>query len=299
MTRSTDADAVRDAQACTGALLWLATRTRPEISVAVSAMSRLCTKSPKMTLELGIKVMEYLKRPTLGMTYPETAGPAKGARGQLSKPRDEATVEAFSDISYASTAGYRSVQGQVYYYGGAPVMWNTNRQPFPTQSTAESELVALCEALVGGRATAALVAAIRQEDPDQLTKRLWGDNAAAIALATGEGQGSWRTRHLRIRAAILKSALHSEEWSLDHLMGKELVADSFTKIVEGAAFERTLQDLGVKSAMKSSTDPAPRPDQLQARLALLIGSSLMSGAVAEGEEELTEDGSTLWTCGLI
>ena len=132
-------------------------------------------------------------------------------------------------------------------------MWNTNRQPFPTQSTAESELVGLCEALVGGRATAALVAAIRDEPEDRLVKRLWGDNAAAISLATGEGQGSWRTRHLRIRAAILRSALSRKEWHLGHLKGSELVADSFMKVVNGAAFERALQDLCIRT-MHGSKD---------------------------------------------
>ena len=299
MTKSEDAEAVRQAQAITGALLWLATRTRPEISVAVSAMSRLCTKDPKLTLDIGLKVMEYLKRPTRGLVYPETAGPAHGHRGQLAKPRDEMTIEAYSDISYASTAGYRSVQGQVYYYAGSPVMWNTNRQPFPTQSTAESELVSLCEALVGGRATVALVAAIRNEDEQKLTKRLWGDNAAAITLASGEGQGSWRTRHLRIRAAILKAALTSEEWQLGHLSGKELVADSFTKVVDGLAFERALQDLGIQSKEpKTSAEPSMHVDQSQAKLALLVGSSLVTGAAAAGEES-QEDLTWLWASGVI
>lgn len=80
-----------------------------------------------------------------------------------------------------------------------------------TPSAAESELVGLCEALVGGRASAVLVAAVRDEPENQLVMRLWGDNAAALSLATGEGQGSWRTRHLRIRAAILRSALNQNE----------------------------------------------------------------------------------------
>lgn len=56
-------------------------------------------------------------------------------------------------------------------------------------------------------------------------------------------QGSWRTRHLRIQASILRAALHQGEWQLGHLNGKELVADSFTKVVGGQALGRPLQDL--------------------------------------------------------
>ena len=300
MERSQDAEMVRKAQASTGALLWLATRTRPELSVGVAAMSRLCTKDPAETLAIGGKIMEYLRRPTLGLIYGSTPGPIHGVRNQLQKPRCVRTVEAFSDISYASTQGYRSVQGQVYYYAGAPIMWNTNRQPFPTQSTAESELISLCEALVGGLATASLVAALRDEDEEMLKKRIWGDNSAAISLATGSGQGSWRTRHLRIRAAILKSALSRGEWELNHLSGKELVADSFTKIVDGLAFERALQDLGIQ------TDKTGQPvevhggaDHYKAKLAMMIGSTLITSASAAGDVDQNEDLTGLWTCGLI
>ena len=299
MVKSEDTNLVRQAQASTGALLWLSTRTRPELSVGVATMSRLCTKDPAKTLEIGKRLMEYLRRPTKGLVYRADIGPENGIRNQLSSPRCIRTVEAFSDISYASTKGYRSLQGQVYYYAGAPVMWNTNRQPFPTQSTAESELVAMCEALVGGRATAALVAAIRDEKEEGLKKKLWGDNSAAISLATGEGQGSWRTRHLRIRAAILRSALQQGEWQLGHLSGKELVADSFTKAVDGMAFEKTLQDLGIKSDRMDSSTTSGNVVGTKAKLALLVGSSILSRASAMDGSENEEDLTWLWTCGVI
>ena len=244
--------------------------------------------------------MAYLQRPNLGLVYAASPGPSHGERGQLDLPRCERTIEAFSDISYASTKGYRSVQGQVYYYAGAPVMWNTNRQPFPTQSTAESELVGLCEALVGGRATAALVAAIRDEPEDRLVKRLWGDNAAAISLATGEGQGSWRTRHLRIRAAILRSALSRKEWHLGHLKGSELVADSFTKVVNGAAFERALQDLCIRTMDRKITgDGSACRDHFNAKVAMMVGATLLSGAAAAEEQETNNELSWFWTIGFI
>ena len=60
---------------------------------------------------------------------------------------------------------------------------------------------------------------------------IYGDNAAAIGLAHGVTTSSWRTRHLRIRASVLKEALNAtaaypgERWKLLHLKGTELVAD--------------------------------------------------------------------------
>eukprot|EP00435_Cladocopium_sp_Y103_P023337 s5148_g5.t1 len=103
--RSENGELVKRAQACTGALLWLATRTRPEISAGVAAMSRLCCKAPELAVTIGMKIMAYLKRPTMGLIYAATVGPAHGARDHLELPRCEKTVEAFSDISYASTKG--------------------------------------------------------------------------------------------------------------------------------------------------------------------------------------------------
>ena len=161
------------------------------------------------------------------------------------------------------------------------------------------ELVALCEALVGGRATAALVASLKDESEDTLKKFLWGDNSAAITLATGEGQGSWRTRHLRIRAAILRAALSNGEWELDHLSGKELVADSFTKVVDGLAFERALQDLGIKMIRTQPAETRGGGEHSQAKLALLLGTSMVAGASAAGEIDKDDDLYCLWICGLI
>eukprot|EP00435_Cladocopium_sp_Y103_P072487 s562_g40.t1 len=113
-------------------------------------------------------------------------------------------------------------------------------------------------------------------------------------------QGSLRTRHLRIRAAILRSDLQESEWHLGYLVGRELVADSFTKIVDGAAFERALQDLciGVEASRPKSAGVG-KPDQVGARVAVLIGASLLSGAAAVEEDTSNDELSWWWTLGLI
>ena len=113
-----------------------------------------------------------------------------------------------------------------------------------THSTAESELVGYCESLLIGRATEALLCA------------MWGDNMAAIGLARGNTCSSWRTRHLRIRASILREAMEENcempggFWRLTHLKGMELVADGLTKQLLGQSFERFREDLGLQKSAK-------------------------------------------------
>ena len=111
-------------------------------------------------------------------------------------------LEVFSDISYGTAGDHKSVQGILVYFAGSPIAWEATKQPFVAQSTAEAELIGYCESLVAGRATACFVEAILGEQLTQ--KRIYGDNVAAIALASN---GSGRTRHLRIRAASLRWAL--------------------------------------------------------------------------------------------
>ena len=42
-------------------------------------------------------------------------------------------------------------------------------------------------------------------------KVIYGDNLAAIGLANGTTAASWRTRHLRIRASLLREALNDTD----------------------------------------------------------------------------------------
>ena len=57
---------------------------------------------------------------------------------------------------------------------------------------------------------------------------IYGDNAAAIALAHGNSATSWRTRHLRVRSNLLQKTLENSStypggaWKLMHLRGTEL-----------------------------------------------------------------------------
>ena len=86
----------------------------------------------------------------------------------------------------------------------------------------------MLEGLVMGESVGCLV----EEIADYQEKTLFCDNTAAVALATSKG-GSWRTRHLKVRAAHLRYKTETEEWKVRHLAGLDMVADIGTKALRG------------------------------------------------------------------
>ena len=304
-----DPNDVRTAQMMTGALLWLSTRTRPDLAFGVSAMSRLTTKNPKKAVEIGYILLKYLYGNPGGMHYPQTIpGGDWGRRDQLKARRHQKMLEVFSDISYAAGADRKSIQGLVVYYAGVPIAWQCGVQPFVAHSTAEAELIAYCESLVVGRATEALLASIWQQW--DFEKVIYGDNAAAINLAHGVTTASWRTRHLRIRASVLKEALDETSrnrgggWKLLHLKGTELVADGCTTPLQGQAFTQFVDDLGLRRTRREHQ--RAREDQPTAggehhgaaMRAMMVGGVLLSTAEAHKAED-DEVFDRIWTAGIL
>ena len=56
-----DAAAVKQAQTLVGELLWVSTKTRPDIAFAVSWMGSRATKNPKKVCQMGMQTLGYLK----------------------------------------------------------------------------------------------------------------------------------------------------------------------------------------------------------------------------------------------
>ena len=206
-------EATRAAQAITGELSWLAQRTRPDIGFAVSFMSRMIHKRPTYVCRIGDHVLAYLNGTTShGLIY--------------SGEGDREVLEIYADSSYGpSHENYKSIQGAAAGHQGSMLQWESTKQPFVAQSTAEAELLAYNEAYQMGEAMSSLLEVLHFK----MGKRLHGDSKAALALCLNES-GHWRTRHLRLRATKLREALQVEKtWEAVHQEGGDLVADGLTK----------------------------------------------------------------------
>ena len=208
------ADQVLQAQKETGELLWVAGRSRPDLSLGVGIMSQWASKRPVQVIKIGKQIRTHLKE-TLEEVLVMSAEDSGNRKNVNSDEKASIrTVDIYTDASYGSSE-LKSISGVVVFVGGTPVGWQTTRQPFITLSTAEAELMAMLEGLIAGRSTAALLEAVVEEKAEV---RLHSDSTAAIAIATGT-TSSWRTRHLRIRAAGLTEAIREKEITLDHVSG--------------------------------------------------------------------------------
>ena len=259
-------DLTRKCQALCGELLWLSIRTRPELCYAVNMMAQRMARSPLEAWERGIQILKYLRRhPEIALSY---GLPSSG---------DLCRATALSDASFAPNAE-RSHQCCLTLLGDSLITWHSCRQPFITQSTCEAELVALCSALSDLEAQLPLF-------KELLPSKEWScellcDNKSAVAICQAPF-GSWRSRHLHLRANVIKERL-SQGWSLRHQPGVEMLADLGTKPLALGRFLELMLGLGLHVPPTAAVQPQVRMVRSPTRpCSLDLGASDMFSVPAE------------------
>ena len=79
------------------------------------------------------------------------------------------------------------------------------------------------------------------------------DSSAAVSIIAGES-GSWRARHLRKRAHILRSKVLSGECLLRHVPGAEVPADLGTKVLSVQKFNQHKEAMGMFVGMLGAVE---------------------------------------------
>ncbi|CAE7776959.1 RE1, partial [Symbiodinium sp. CCMP2592] len=266
---------VKLAQKATGEALWFSTRSRPELAHAVGCMASCALKRPLKTLEISKRVMKYLARTAeYGIWYRVV--------------EDDPMMVVYSDASYAPGGGrsYGSTMAQI---AGMPVAWRASKQPIITLSVAEAELYEGCSAVQLGLGVCALLTELSW-DP---VMHLRIDNAAAQGLAS-ESPGTWKTRHLRIRARFLRQEVAAQRLVISHVSGTLQKADLGTKGFDLPKF-KALMDLWqiVPFCAQEAANAALRALRVtnQRGLLLFVVMCLCLVKGVQGKEDLPLDGS--------
>ena len=221
---------VKKCQAVVGELLWLSTKTRPDLSYAVSYMGSRVSKSPRRVLELADHVLGYLKTTVDFALEYKTSGGAQGELDHTGRCVGGNRVEVYSDASFAPN-GERSHQGLMAYWKGSLIQWESRTQPFCTLSTTESELLGYTDAMVLGESVGSVINVIEMNALDEAGGYiLRGDNQSGLQLLQAPS-GPWRTRHLRLRSNVLRERLQQKLWQVEHVPGAGLMVDLLTKAI--------------------------------------------------------------------
>ena len=156
---------LREAQRRVGELLWLSSRTRPDIQYAVAILASRVSKAPDLVNELGTRLLDYLAQ-------------TRDYRLVFKGEGDSSILQIFTDSSFSPSSARSHGSVAVFYLGG-PVVWRSARQTMVTLSTAESELIEGIEGALMGLSVRDLVSELSAHIP---LMELRVDNQAAIAV---------------------------------------------------------------------------------------------------------------------
>ena len=223
-------DLVRDAQAATGEVLWLSQRSRPDLAFSASLMASLSTREPSRTLRIAEKILGYIQRT---IHY------------RLRLDATTSTLSLCTDSSFAPDSS-RSHTGWVVLLFGSPVLWKSSRQPTVSLSTAEAELNATLE---GCLALLSIEALLKDLGLCFDEKEVVTDSTSALTIAAGSG--SWRTRHLRIKAQWLQEQISMNKFKMTHCRGERLVADLLTKAMSSGRMQFLLSLWGMNMDLEN------------------------------------------------
>lgn len=219
-----------------GSLSYLAICTRPDISFAVSVLSRQLHDPCNRHLVLAKRVVRYIS----GTIHRALCFPA-----HCSSP-----LEAYVDSDWAGCqATRRSTTGIIILVNNAPIFWCSNRQSILALSSAEAEYIALsaCGKSITWLRRLYWEMATRQpaqSEPKLPPTVVSTDSTSAISLAINRTV-SERSKHIDLKVHHIRELRQSHVLILRHIRTSNQPADMLTKAVSYPVLQRLLTILGL------------------------------------------------------
>lgn len=213
-----------------GALLYLSA-TRPDISAAVSELSRHVENPTQADWNSGKRVLRYLSGTThKGITF-----------GLGATSSNETNLFAFSDSDWASCKQTRrSRTGFVVYNDAGPISWKSQLQTTTALSTCEAEYLALVETIKELLWVKQLLTEMNITVQQPI--KVFVDNQAAMLLAANPSHHS-RTKHIDIRHHFIREYVSAGTIELYYIDTKENVSDLLTKATSKSVFQHLIGKL--------------------------------------------------------
>jgi Reverse transcriptase (RNA-dependent DNA polymerase) len=222
-------------QRLVGRLIYLS-HTRPDISYAVSVVSRYMHDPRVVHQEAVDRILRYLKS-CLG-------------RGLLIEKNNHMRIKVYTDADWAGCQDDRkSTSGHCAFVGGNLVSWRSKKQNVVVRSTAEAEYRAMALGVSEGMWLQRLLFELGLSEKNPIM--LYCDNKTAINIANNPVQHDL-TKHVEIDRHFIKEKLDSGETCLPFVRTTEQLADVFTKGLHTAEFSNVICKMNMKNIYSSS-----------------------------------------------
>ena len=224
---------ITEYQQIVGSELYLATHTRPDISYAVSKLSKFLTNPSPAHLKAAKRVLAYLNGTReLGITF----GPGKVGDKDMS-------LEGYADSSYAEDfiafkeTSTESSGGYLFYLAGGVISSQTKQTKGTAQSTTEAEFYAMNAAARHAAWLQQVFDELGYHYEDAQSVLLHGDNEGALALSENP-EIHYRTKHIAIQYHYIREQAENGHITLNYVGTKDMKADGLTKPLPGPNFLR-------------------------------------------------------------
>jgi hypothetical protein len=218
-----------------GAVLYIANSTRPDLSYAVSELSRYSSHPGQIHWTELIRILLYLNETkTHGLVY------------HGSKPPE---ISGVVDASYARCPVTRkSRHGAVLLHSGAAIDWRSKMQTVVATSSMEAEYIGLCAAV---KMAVWLHSCLKELKLSRQPKIIIGmDNQSAIIF--GEEQlVQDRSKHIDIKFHYTREQIQNGNIGLRYIPTNKLPADMLTKPLPKTAVRIFRKDLGIHSTLQA------------------------------------------------
>jgi hypothetical protein len=200
-------------------LLYLAKRTRGEILTAVSHLSSRVLAPTEDDQRKLDRILNYLW--------------STKEKKMLLKKGGDVNIEVFIDASYGIHADGSSRTGMSIMMGGASIANWSSKQKLVTKSSTEAEIVGLSDGLTNALWMREMLLAQGYTLPPTVIHQ---DNEGVIKIIQKGRSPKHRTRHLNVRHFFARDREKSGDIKLMYKPTSEMVADLFTKPLNGWQF---------------------------------------------------------------
>lgn len=212
-----------------GAILYIATTTRPDITAAMGILCRRVSNPRQRDWYAVKRIMRYLKH-TADLKLKICAD-------------NNLELVGFADADWAGDIGDRkSTSGYLYKLGNSPVSWSSKKQSSVALSSTEAEYISAAYASQEAVWLRQLLADFGI--PPTTATIMYEDNQGCIKLANNDKMNA-RTKHIDVRHHHLRDLINCDVINFVYCETNMMIADALTKPLPRPKFEELRFAIGL------------------------------------------------------